>query len=512
MPPTPLVCAVKTAAASVLEHGADVLDASSPSPDSLASELAELGVALDRLERGASLKLPAVTAPNGAGSVAVADPVGTFVTALDPSFRAQELSFVVSQMATNIELAAAAERRSWLERLLGRQPAGLAGPLSAAQERAAAHVQRHSVWLHNSVRGAAGLSLAVLVAQLTGVQHGFWVVFGTLSVLRSNALSTGENVVRGLLGTTIGLVVGAALVSIIDPDTTALWLLLPVAVLFAGLAPATISFAAGQAGFTVILFLLFNILQPVGWRVGIVRLEDVLLGSAVSLVVGLLFWPRGAAAAFGEALGEAYDDSVRYLAGAVEFGLARCDAGSPNRVAPTDAAMRAAAAARRLDDTFRSYLAERGAKPVPLAEVTGLVNGVVALRLAADAVLDLWERDEAAPGDRAAARRELLQSSDTIVGWYDRFARSLTGEREVPEPLRRDELADGRLLDAVARDLRGDDGQATSTAVRMIWTGDHLDAARRLQDALVGPARTANAQHALVPSPVAHLRLPLPAR
>jgi hypothetical protein len=25
----------------------------------------------------------------------------------------------------------------------------------------------------------------------------------------------------------------------------------------------------------------------------------------------------------------------------------------------------------------------------------------------------------------------------------------------------------------------------------MIWTGDHLDAARRLQDALVGPARAA---------------------
>ena len=30
-------------------------------------------------------------------------------------------------------------------------------PLSAAQERAAAHVERHSVWLHNSLRGAAGL-------------------------------------------------------------------------------------------------------------------------------------------------------------------------------------------------------------------------------------------------------------------------------------------------------------------------------------------------------------------
>jgi hypothetical protein len=55
--------------------------------------------------------------------------------------------------------------------------------------------------------------------------------------------------------------------------------------------------------------------------------------------------------------------------------------------APTDEAIRAAAAARRFDDAFRSCLAERGAKPVPLAEVTSLVTGVVGLRLAGDAVL-----------------------------------------------------------------------------------------------------------------------------
>ena len=33
----------------------------------------------------------------------------------------------------------------------------------------------------------------------------------------------------------------------------------------------------------------------------------------------------------------------------------------------------------------------------------------------------------------------------------------------------------------------------------MIWTGDHLDAARRLQTALVAPARTAVSEHALAP-------------
>ena len=66
------------------------------------------------------------------------------------------------------------------------------------------------MWLHNSLRGAAALALAVYVADAADVQHGFWVVFGTLSVLRSNALSTGQNVVRALVGTTAGFASVAA--------------------------------------------------------------------------------------------------------------------------------------------------------------------------------------------------------------------------------------------------------------------------------------------------------------
>jgi hypothetical protein len=43
----------------------------------------------------------------------------------------------------------------------------------------------------------------------------------------------------------------------------------------------------------------------------------------------------------------------------------------------------------------------------------------------------------------------------------------------------------------VSRDLRGEDGRATAAAIRMIWTGDHLDAARRQQAVLFEPARAA---------------------
>jgi hypothetical protein len=496
VPPNRLACEVRAASAGVLESGADLLHDPGGAPDALNAAMATLREALTKLELGDTLRLPPPTGTSGSAGHAIDTRIQDFITSLDPSFRAQELSFVVSSIARNIDLAAAADRRTWLQRLLGRAPAGSPGTLSAAHARAGAHVERHSVSLHNSVRGGAGLALAVLVAHLTGVQHAFWVVFGTLSVLRSNALNTGQNVLRLLLGTTVGFVIGAGLVAIIGTNTTLLWLLLPVAVLLAGFAPAAISFAAGQAAFTLTLLILYNILEPAGWQIGLVRIEDVALGGAISLSVGLLLWPRGAGAALGTALGEAYTASIGYLAGAVEYGMARCDRSAPSLPVPTTAATQAAAAARRLDDTFRGYLAERGAKPIPLAEVTGLVNGVVGLRLAADAVLDLWERDESADGDRAAARTEILADSSTIVEWYEGFAHSLAGVGGVPEPLGHDEPAAARLLDAVSHDLRRADGRASATAARMIWTGDHLDAARRLQSVLVGPAQAVNGERA----------------
>jgi uncharacterized membrane protein YccC len=481
--PNPRVGAVKLAAAAALTESAEMLEDPSRDPTALSAAVDRMRSALAELERATVALLPGE-------SDAGADPtVSTVVSALDPSFRAQELSFVVVQIATNVDYAAVAGRRSWIERLLGRQPEGLQGPLSSAQERAAAHASRESLWLHNSLRGAAALGLAVLVADVSSVQHGFWVVFGTLSVLRSNALSTGQNLLRALAGTAIGFVVGGALVYLIGTNTTLLWLLLPCVVLFAGLAPATISFAAGQAAFTLTLLILFNLIAPAGWRIGIVRIEDVAIGGAVSLAVGLLFWPRGAAAALGRALAHAYEEAARYLAGAVAYGVGRCDQSGPQSQPPTREGASAAAASRRLDDTFRSYLAERGAKPSALAEITGLVTGVTGVRLAADAVLDLWNGDGAHGGDRASARRELMSAADDVSGWYGHFAAGLLGREGIPEPLAAEDGADGRLLEAVSRDLRAADGTATATGVRVVWTGDHLDAVRRLQTMLIEPAR-----------------------
>jgi uncharacterized membrane protein YccC len=172
--------------------------------------LAELAAARTDMQENVLTGLPAEGA----------EPASEFITSLHPAFRAEEMSYAVSLIARTVGLTAAAERRNWRDRWLGRQPAGVPGTLSAARERITSYLEPHSVWLHNSLRGAAGLGLAVLVARLTGVQHSFWVVLGALSVLRSNALNTGQDAVRAVLGTVAGFIAGAALLVGIGTNTT----------------------------------------------------------------------------------------------------------------------------------------------------------------------------------------------------------------------------------------------------------------------------------------------------
>ncbi|MEU2617869.1 FUSC family protein [Streptomyces sp. NPDC007157] len=494
-----VVCDVELAAAAVLERGAALLRSGTGPLDGLASDIGRLEAAGARLEEVMTRSLPENLATRsartsvGTRSVKSADPVAVLLASLEPGFRARRIAFIVAVTAADIELALAARQRARWRKLLGQRPATTAPALSSARDRLAAHLDRHSVWLHNSLRSAAALSLAVVLAQLSGVGHSFWVVFGTLAVLRSNAVNTGQTVGRALVGTVIGFVIGVALILVLGTHPVALWVLLPFAIVLIGLEPSVTSFTAGQAGFTVVLLILFSIINPVGWTVGLVRIEDMALGCAVSLVVGVLFWPRGAGAALGCVLCEAFEDTARYLRSAVAFGLLRCDGlAAPSATSGADRRS-AAAAARRLDDAFRGFLAERGTKRLALPEVARLVNSVVAVRLTGDAIADLWSREGYRPrGDRAAARAAVLGACEPIAAWFEGSGRALAGLAAVPDRTVGPREADQALEQALRRELTADgNAPAASAVVRMIWTADHLDALCLLQAQIIGPVREA---------------------
>jgi uncharacterized membrane protein YccC len=280
---------------------------------------------------------------------------------VDPTFRSRALGLATEQIGA-LALEAAGFAVPPEQDTVPIRPPGFAGGARALWRRAAIHLTVRSVWLRNSLRGAAALALAVAVARTTDVSHAFWVALGTMSVLRSNALGTGATAMRAVAGTVVGFAVGTAIMLGVGGHTGALWFLLPLAVLVAGASASVFSFAAGQAGFTVMVIILFNILVPVGWKVGLVRVEDVVLGCVVSVVVGLLFWPRGATAAFGQALCTAYRTSSRALVTAVDRLV------SPGLdVGWQQADSRSMASYHLLEEAYRQFLAERGAKVVPLS-------------------------------------------------------------------------------------------------------------------------------------------------
>lgn len=493
------VCQIFSSSAAVLETGARLLNDSFTPSAPLTEALHDLRTSLREMESEATRSLPIAAQSNIGpledGATMKTERVEELVTSLEPSVRAVELGLSAALIGENIDVAAAGDRRGLLDTLAGRQPGATSGRMASARRRAGAHLERHSVWLHNSVRGAVGLSIAVLIAETIGLQHSYWVILGALSVLRSSAINTGQNALRALLGTTVGFVVGAGVLALVGTNVTLLWFILPLALLVAGFAPTAISFAAGQAGFTLTLVILFNILQPADWQVGLYRIEDVAIGAGVSVGVGLLFWPRGAAAALGAALREAFAQSAAYLVEAVNYVTER-RASDPEVMQALDREQTAASAASlRLDDAFRSYLVERNAKPIPLVDVSALVTGVANLRQSADAVLDLWEGDDRrATREHLSARRELLLEVGLLRTWYEQLGGAFVGEATVPEAMAESAAANRRLVEAVQDDLCGADTNGAATAVLLIWTRGYLESVRRVQETLVKPAQVAAPQ------------------
>jgi uncharacterized membrane protein YccC len=399
-----------------------------------------------------------------------------------PLYAAHELGYLVDRAARTVAVIAAADSRSWFRRVAGRPASDrVYGEAAAAERIAADHFDLRSVWLQNSVRGAAGLAFAVLLARISGQQEGFWIVLGALSVLRSNALSTGATALRAVAGTAVGLVIGGLLVAAIGTSPDVLWPLLPVAILIAAFSPEAISFAVGQAAFTVVIIILFNIIAPAGWRIGVLRIEDVAIGCLAGVVAGLLFWPRGAGAALGKALADSYWTGAEHVRDAVDYVAGRRPAGP-------DMHGSAAASALRMDAALRQYLAERGAKNVPLESITALASGASRLRLAGDAISEL--RTVTADGGQPELVQPMLllvEQTDRIAGWYRTLGDIMAGAGDAVPPVA-STTAGASFLDVVLPAIGGcGDPSRADQAERLLWSGQYVGDVNRLRVDLVEP-------------------------
>jgi uncharacterized membrane protein YccC len=269
---------------------------------------------------------------------------GAMLASLDAMYLERLLLYLATSVHANVSVL-----------LTGRGPeddtAGLA-PLEvpavvagATLRRLAQLVRTHAVptstWLQDSVRAGIALGAAVLIADLTSLEHGFWVALGTLAVLRSSAFETGRSAADAAVGTALGFLLSSAFFAVIGLNRPALWLGTILGCFLAAYLPQVAGFVAGQAAFTVLVVCLFNLVVPTGWQTGLVRIEDILIGVSVSLGVGLAFWPRQT----GDLLRSCTVDLYRTLAGATRT------------TRPSLAAVRASE--RRAHAAFVQYLDDR---------------------------------------------------------------------------------------------------------------------------------------------------------
>jgi uncharacterized membrane protein YccC len=449
---------VMAASVAVLRASAANLDGERRPPD------------LDRLERAReavvrSLVQKVTDLPGPREGVALP-------TLLEPSFRMRELSFAVREIGVDSLLASggAAPREGTASRARSA--------LRASVRLLLEHASPRSPLFRNSLRGAAALTVAVLVIELTSLQHAFWVALATLSVLRSSALGTSSTIVSALAGTTVGIVIGGLLVYAIGRDETVLWAVLPLAVLLAAYAPRAISFAAGQAGFTIVVLIIFNLIAPGGWMVGLVRVEDVAIGCAISLAVGVLFWPRGVERLLRESLGAAYARSADYVASAAQR-LVGAGGARPTESALASAREAARGAAHRLDDADRQYLTEHRGSPANIDSVLTLVAGATRVRLAAYSLSTLTPAAAMGPPlDPCAAA--LGADVEALRSWYLSLSAALGDRTAVSPTYPRDDSDGVEVARCVSRAFATGDERVVGPALSLLWASQHLENLRQL--------------------------------
>lgn len=294
--------------------------------------------------------------------------------------------------------------------------------------RARRNLTFRSVHLQNSLRLATGLALARLAVGEFDLQHGFWVGFATLVVLKTSASGTRSTVLQAVVGTTIGFGLSTVLITSFGVDALVYSILLPVVVFAAFYLPATISFVAGQTFFTMVIVVLFNLLKPSGWSVGLVRLEDVLIGAAIGLVIGVAIWPRGASAELARVSGRLIVAGGAYATTIIGY-LVEGDgeAGTAPDVGALPLHEQVGLAAVDAEDVFSQYLAEPHQSNAPVLAWSSVMATAHQLWFGASVVV-LTPVATGARSTMPELRQEILASSARLEATCRSVAAALVDE------------------------------------------------------------------------------------
>jgi hypothetical protein len=159
-------------------------------------------------------------------------------------------------------------------------------------ERLNRGLSQHALVMPATARIGFAIALSVLIAHIIGIAHPFWIPLTAAAVLQGVSTAViAERTVQRAVGTTLGLLLAAALLATRPPNlaTSILLVVLQLGMLF---------FIAKNYGLSVVFITaiaLLNIytgthaaIMPMVWA----RFKDTLIGSAIGLGAAFALWGR----------------------------------------------------------------------------------------------------------------------------------------------------------------------------------------------------------------------------
>ncbi|OCR95972.1 fusaric acid resistance protein [Campylobacter fetus subsp. testudinum] len=144
--------------------------------------------------------------------------------------------------------------------------------------------------VQNSIKLALGVSIAILIAQLTQINHGVWIAIGVLSVSRASSYMTkvvGFNNIKGAL---IGVCLGLVLIYFFKES----YIFIPIIIISIFLTFYLKNFPTicFTSMFMLAFTLIFSMIKTDFIDLVVFRVTDILIGFFVAFGITVLFFRR----------------------------------------------------------------------------------------------------------------------------------------------------------------------------------------------------------------------------
>ncbi len=176
--------------------------------------------------------------------------------------------------------------------------------------RLSRHFTPESALFRHAVRMSVVLCIGYAFIQVTGLQHGYWILLTSLFVCQPNYNATRHRLALRVIGTLIGVAIGIPVLWFVPSLEGQLILIVITGVLF--FMFRTVQYAHATMFITLLVLLCFNLLGE-GFEVALPRIIDTLIGCAIAWAAVSFIWPDWRFRRLDQVLERALNANCRYL-------------------------------------------------------------------------------------------------------------------------------------------------------------------------------------------------------